>query len=270
MAVKAKAAGLKLTVEIEITNTDCVEWGMTDAFCVAPLFPADLAFSRTGAAFDDPNVARRLAGLFNAIAARHGATVITHVFIGNEVDRYMAVVKHDSGVDLVPAYGRMLGAIRARLTTGARPKFGTVVEYQPSAEYAAAPPVACPNVEVLGLTMYPTEEGAEGTDAPPKKIQRWMGAARLAAVGSCALAITEVGASAVSPYGSPADQQALATAVVEWLRANPKTYDFATWFAMSDNPEPTDSVFGGMGLMTRTGVHRPAYATWLAAGKAAL
>lgn len=265
MTKRASAAGLKLSLEIEITNTDCVDYGMTDAFCVASKFPADLPYSRT-TGFADPNVARRLAGLVTAIANRYDASVLTHVFVGNEVDRYIQVVLHDSKIDLSSGFAAMLATVRSKLPAK-RPKLGTVVEFQPSSEYLTVPPKVCPSVDVVGLTMYPTEPDAEGTDPATAKIQRWMNAARTSIPGACSLAITEVGASALAPYGTPADQQAVAASIIDWLRAHRGIYDYATWFAMADNPDPTDSVFGGMGLETRAHVPRPAYATWLAGGK---
>jgi len=265
---RARAAGLKLTLEIEITNTDCVEYGMTDAECVTPLFPSDMPYSRTGAGFDDPVIAKRLAALVGAIADRYDPSVLTHVFVGNEVDRYMQVVKHDSKVDLVPGFVRMIGTVHSTVAAAhpKRPRIGTVAEFQPSAEYLDLPPKVCPVVDVLGFTMYPTEPEAEGTDAPPAKIQRWMAAAR-AAVGPCGIAITEVGASAVAPFGTPEAQVAVAASIIAWARANPKAYEFTTWYTMTDNPDPTADVYGGMGLVSRTGAKRPAYTTWLSAGK---
>ena len=86
--------------------------------------------------------------------------------------------------------------------------------------------------------------------------------------GPCRLSINEVGASAIAPFGTPEDQQTLAAAIVSWLGANKGIYDYATWFAMKDNLDAASSVFGGMGLESRTGVPRPAYVTWLSAGKA--
>jgi hypothetical protein len=269
MTKRAAAAGLKLSVEIEITNTDCVDYGMTDSFCVASKFPTDLPFSRTGLGFADPAIARRLAGLIGAIAAKYDPAVLTHVYVGNEVDRYIEVVLHDSKLDLSSGFATMLGAVRSQVAAAhpKRPKFGTVVEFQPRADYLVVPPKACPNVDVVGLTMYPTEPDAEGTDPAPAKIARWLGAARASIVGSCGLAVTEVGASALAPWGSPDAQQAVAASIVTWLRAHPGVYDYTTWFAIADNPDPTGSVYGGMGLETRAGVKRPAYTTWLSAGK---
>lgn len=264
---RTSAAGLKLTLEIEITSTDCVEWGMTDAECVAPLFPADQPFSRDGQAFDDPNIRRRLAGLVTAIANRFDPTQLTHVFVGNEVDRYLRVVEHDTARDLVPGFVRVLSHVRAALSAlPKRPRFGTVSEFQPWSEYLALPTLACPAVDVLAFTMYPTEEDAEGEDAPPAKIQRWLTTARATFPG-CALAVTEVGASALPPFGTPEEQDAVATAVVRWLRANPKAYEFTTWFSMFDNADLAGEPFEGTGLMTRARVKRPAYATWMNASK---
>jgi len=268
MTKRAAAAGLKLSLEIEITNTDCVDYGMTDSFCVASRFPTDMPFSRTGLGFADPNIARRLGALVSAIAARYDSSVLTHVYVGNEVDRYIEVVIHDSKVDLTNGFATMLGAVRSKIAAlPKRPYFGTVVEFQPRADYLTVPPKACPNVDVLGLTMYPTEPDAEGTDPAPAKIARWLGAARTSIVGSCRLAVTEVGASAVAPFGTPEAQQAVASSIVTWLRGHPGIYDYTTWFAMKDNPDATTSVFGGMGLESRTSVIRPAYTTWLGAGK---
>ncbi len=269
MSKRAAAAGLKLSVEIEITNTDCVENGMSDAFCVTSKFPTDQPFSRTGAGFADPAIASRLSALLGAIAARYDSSVLTHVFLGNEVDRYIQIVLHDNKIDLTPGFVNMLGTVRSAVAAAhpKRPKLGTVVEFQPSPEYATVPSKACANVDVLGLTMYPTEPDAEGSDPAPAKIQRWLAAARTSIAGACRLAVTEVGASAVSPFGTPESQQAVAQAIIDWLHAQPTVYDYATWFAMSDNPDPSGDVFGGMGLMTRTGVPRPVYKTWLAAGK---
>lgn len=269
MVKRTRAAGLKLSVEIEITDTDCVDYGMNDEFCVASKFPSDLLYSRTGAAFADPNVARRLSGLVNAIVAKYDPSQLTHVFVGNEVDRYIEVVRHDSKLDLSTGFADMLGVVRANVAAlhPKRPSIGTVVEFQPRADYLGVPPKACPQVDVLGLTMYPTEPDAEGTDPPAAKIQRWMKSARTMITGACRLSINEVGASAIAPFGSPADQQALAAAIVSWLGANKGIYDYATWFAMKDNLDSTTSVFGGMGLESRAGVPRPAYVTWLSAGR---
>jgi hypothetical protein len=268
MVKRASAAGLKLSLEIEITNTDCVENGMSDAFCVATKFPTDQPYSRTGAAFSDPAIAARLSALLGAIAARYDSSVLTHVFLGNEVDRYIQIVLHDNKLDLTNGLVGMLATVRANVAAAhpKRPHFGTVVEFQPGPEYATVPSRACASVDVLGLTMYPTEPDAEGTDPAPAKIARWLTAARTNITGACRLTVTEVGASALVPFGTPESQQAVASSIVAWLRANPGVYDYATWFAMSDNPDPTGDVFGGMGLTTRTGVPRPVYKTWLSAG----
>jgi hypothetical protein len=264
---RATAAGLKLTLEIEITNTDCVEWGMTDDECIVPLFPADQPFSRAGQAFDDPNVRRRLAGLVTAIANRFDPAQLTHVFVGNEVDRYMRVVQHDTAKDLAPGFVRTLSHVRAAIAgLPRRPRFGTVSEFQPWSEYLELPTLACPAVDVLALTMYPTEEDAEGDDPAPAKIRRWMATARATFTG-CGLAVTEVGASALPPFGSPEEQDAIAAAIVRFLRANPKAFEFTTWFSMFDNADLAGTVFEGTGLQTRDRVKRPAYTTWLSASK---
>lgn len=263
---RARATSTKLTVTIEVTDTDCVEWGMTDAECVAPKFPSDLPFSRSGEAFEAPAIARRLSALVNAIVAKYDPAVLTHLYVGNEVDRYVRVVQHDSGKDLAPGFVKVLSQIRANVKATKHPKLGTVTEWQPWSEYTHLPTLACPAVEVLGFTMYPTEEDAEGDDLPPAKIVRWMAAAR-AAVSPCAIALNEVGASALPPFGTPEEQQAVAAAVVRWTRANPKVFDYVTWFSMFDNEDMEDTVFEGMGLMTREKVKRPAYTTWLSAAK---
>lgn len=268
MVKRTTAGGLKLSLEIEITNTDCVDYGMTDSFCVASKFPSDLPYSRTGAGFADPNIARRLAGLVSAITAKYDSSVLTHVFVGNEVDRYIQVVLHDNKIDLSTGFANMLGAVRSKVAAAhpKRPSIGTAVEFQPRSDYLTVPPKVCPQVDVVGLTIYPTEPDAEGTDAPPAKVQRWMASARTMIPGACRLSINEVGANAVSPYGTPDSQNALAASIVTWLKANRGIYDYATWFAMNDNPDLTD-LFGGFGLRTRAGVARPAYTTWLSAGK---
>lgn len=260
---EATSAGVRVALEIEITDVSCTEPGLTDEECIGTFLPEDMSFSRYSSRFDEPRFARRLGKLIRTIMRRYDPEVLTHVYAGNEVDSYVRMVRWADHIDLYPGYLRLMKRINGRVNRlpGPRAKFGTALTFYAFPEFYEDLTKMSRVVEVLGLTIYPTDPEWGQTDSIDERVRRWFDAAVQVTEGR-RTAITETGDSALAPFGSLDSQQQYARYVLNYLRANPGAFEYASWFSMYDNPPLAGTFFEGMGLRSLQGQKRPAYYQW--------
>lgn len=273
---EVRAAGAKLTVIIEVASVDCTDETMTDAECLKTQLPADVPFSRRTSRWDDAVIVRRLSHLVRAIAQRTDPAVLTHIFVGNETDSYLEVVREGDDIDLFPSFQRLLKKIQREVNRlhAPRPKFGTIFKCPGPPTCGEHARTIVPVIDVMSFTLYPTDPDWGDESPLADRVPAWLAAAR-AGAGGRPVAITEIGASAVAsgpgikptlPVGSPGHQREFAELVIKYLKANPTAFPFVTWFSLYGYPADSPNIFVGMGLMTLKDVKRPAYEIWAKQG----
>lgn len=271
---EAAKAGLKVSLLIEFTSVDCVFPQMTDRECFLDTLPHDVTFSRETSRFDDDPIVNRLMALIHLIMERYDAKVLTHVYLGNEVDSYLRVVQtaSEGKINLDPGYVNLIKRIKESLSwlPKNRPTFGTNITYCGATWCHSFTKKVAKVVEIIGLNIYPTDPDW-GANAPEEEltsiVRRWLDGAR-EATGNRPFAINETGASCVAPYGSPESQARYAQLLIDYLRQYKDTIPYAVWFSMYDNPPLTQTFpfFGKIGLKTLDDSKRPAYEIWAKQG----
>lgn len=268
---EATSAGIKVALEIEITDVGCTDPDDSDAKCIRGHLPRDLSFSRTSSRLDEERFVARLSNLVATIMKRYDPRVLTHVYAGNEVDSYLAVVLESSGEkrDLFPSFLALAGKVQEAVhgLPQPRPKFGTAFKFSASStDFHEQSRRMSRVVDVMGFTIYPTDPDW-GDSAPLRgRVPTWLSKAVEVVEGRPA-AVTEIGASATAPFGDPGTQEEFARYAIDYLRQNRTAFQYATWFSLYDNPALAGEFFEGAGLKTIEGTKRPAYDVWAWQGR---
>ena len=122
---KIQAAGLRLSLIIEVADTDCddaapescwTSYGMEDKFS-KPSFVG----------FDDAGLVSDLEDFLASIIARYPSSLVTHIFIGNETDRFLGLhTQYQEG------FNTLMGRLKAKVSPlPNRAKFGTIFTFTP-------------------------------------------------------------------------------------------------------------------------------------------
>lgn len=256
------AAGMKVALEIEITDVSCTDPKISDNKCINNKLPKDLRFSRNKSSFDNKLFVKRINKLVKTIIKRYRNKRLTHLYVGNEVDTYLRTVKEDNKRDLFPGFINLMRSLQINVNKLKRPKpkFGTAFTFYAFPQYYKYAKRMSRVVDVIGLTIYPTDPDWNSRTPVDQRVTEWLDLVSKVTKGP--RAITEIGDTALAPYGTETSQKEFAEKIIDYLKTHPKSFQYATWFSMYDNPPLKGYFFEGTGLKTIDDDKRPAYDTW--------
>lgn len=257
-----QANGMKASIIIEVTNTDCGT-GASDTCWLNYGIPPDITF--TG--WDTEPLLTRIKSFTALIATRYDTNIISHVFIGNETDMFLRDYPSNK-----LGFINMLQELQDTLNNFTnRASFGTIFTFtvnDPSLiTYADSVAAEC---EVMAFTMYPTLESSwdDSLVVPTQTlIDDWFGLAdSIAQNNNGRLVITETGYPTDAPIGTQAYQKQFAENVINFLNNQGSDIDFVTWYSLWDAPNHPDTFYHSCGILTYPGeVEKPAYPVWIGA-----
>lgn len=264
---KLQALGMKTSLIIGITDTDCKEKSPESCWLEYGI-QKELIYDQNGkfVGFDNEVLASRLEKFVKSIVQRYPPNVVTHVFIGNETDQYLRLHGHEND------FKALMQRLKSSLANiQPRAKFGTIFTFTPDAEapnYNNIAKEISPSVEVMAFTIYPyIFYSGKGQKIEPTAalITHWFNSARDVAGGK-SFVVTETAHPADGDYGSEADQAKYAQLLLEYLNTTTAKIEFINWWAIQDSDKnPEDFRFAS--LMDDRGRKRPAYNLWAGASK---
>lgn len=265
---KLKENGMRTGIEIELTDVSCTNVDKTDQECVGKFLP--VSFSRTTSSFDSQEFINNLPKLVKAIMQRYEPTVVTHVFLGNETNTVLNILKKATGRDFFTGFSNLIKKTQEEVNILPQPraKFGTIFTFWGFGEpvYSNQPHqlMSTANIDTMGFTIYPTDTDLGESGIMKDIIKKFLDKL-ISLGGGKPIAITEIGHPVAPPAivgATPEGQKEFAQHVVDYFREHRSSIDFVSWFSMYDNTKLPNTIYTSSGLKSNLDVKRPAFDVW--------